>query len=147
MSSPIKQVAEAVKAALNEASYTESFRAVRSWRWKHDLEALSSVAVTVAPLTEESVPVGRLPNTRDTLIVGVIVQKRVAVDSNGIVVDEDVDKLIDFVEELKDTFRSQSKMAGYTWRGTSHDPIFDDRHLDEFKILTSVFTLTYLGIR
>lgn len=135
-------IAKAVTEELNGGSYTQSFTAARSYKRKIDLEELSSLRVTVIPESEEIDKQTRA-TTLDDFRVAVVVQKKIAVDSEGQKQTQEVDTLLDFTEELKNTFRFGDQMASATWMRTDHDPLYDQDKLDEFNVFESVFTLNY----
>jgi hypothetical protein len=132
-------VAEAVKEALNAASFSQPLTAERKYLPLFDLTDMKDLHVTVVPRGVTVSSLGRNRNQYDYQ-VDVAVQKKLADEGPA-----DVDPLMSLVEEIADHFKLK-RLAGYpeaVWTRTENTPVYDPEHMNEMRQFTSVVTLTF----
>ena len=144
MPSATIQIADAVPAALNAATLSQSFTAVRHYLPEFDLKEMETLHVSVVPaeLDEETAD-----RTRDRAEykIHVAVQKRVAKQDPPGLDTAAIDALMQLVEEIDDLFRHK-RLAGYEqahWAKTENKPIYDPKHLKEHGQFTSLLVFTF----
>jgi hypothetical protein len=144
MPSTTIQIADAVTAALNAATLSQSFTAVRHYLPEFDLKEMETLHVSVVPaeLDEETAD-----RTRDRAEykIHVAVQKRVAKQDPPGIDTAAIDALMQLVEEIDDLFRHK-RLAGYEqahWAKTENKPIYDQKHLKEHGQFTSLLVFTF----
>jgi hypothetical protein len=140
--SVIIDIADAVVAALNGATFTQTFTAVRAYVPVYELTDLGTLRVTVVPRELSLVPLTRNADTGEYLI-DVAVQKVLGRDN------ADIDPFMTLAEDITDLFRG-STLATYTdakCTAVANAPIYDPGHLDERRVFTSVVTLTFVVVR
>ena len=137
-------IADAVTAALNAATLSQSFTAVRHYLPEFDLKEMETLHVSVVPaeLDEETAD-----RTRDRAEykIHVAVQKRVAKQDPPGLDTATIDALMQLVEEIDDLFR-HNRLAGYEqahWAKTENKPIYDPKHLKEHGQFTSLLVFTF----
>jgi hypothetical protein len=144
MPSTTIQIADAVTAALNAATLSQPFTAVRHYLPEFDLKEMETLHVSVVPaeLDEETAD-----RTRDRAEykIHVAVQKRVAKQDPPGIDTAAIDALMQLVEEIDDLFRHK-RLAGYEqahWAKTENKPIYDPKHLKEHGQFTSLLVFTF----
>lgn len=140
MNALLIEVADAMVAQLNDHDFSEEFVAQRLYLPLFERTAMQELHVTVVPKAEESVLRSR-SQTRDDLKIDVAVQQ--AVDASDI---DKIDALMELTGEIKAFLRFRP-MAGVSWVGIEHEPIYSVDHLTSQQLFTSVLTLTYRTIR
>jgi hypothetical protein len=141
--SEIVQVADAVVAALNAATFSQPVSAERSYLPQFELPEMEDLHVTVVPKTVEITGATRGTGTYDYKI-DVAVQKRF---QSGDIAE--LDPLLRLVEEIADHFRFK-RLEGYpsaAWTKTEHPAIYAPEHMENFRQFTSVVTLTFRVLR
>ncbi len=144
MPSTTIQIADAVAAALNAASLSQPFTAVRHYLPEFDLKEMDTLHVSVVPaeLDEETAD-----RTRDRAEykIHVAIQKRVAKQDPPGLDTAAIDALMQLVEEIDDLLRHK-RLAGYEqahWAKTENKPIYDPKHLKEHGQFTSLLVFTF----
>lgn len=138
----IVRIADAVTEALNAASLSQSFTAVRAYVPVYELCDFAELKVTVVPRSMASVPLTRGSDDEDYQI-DVAVQARVLAEVSAI------DPYMMLVQEVRDLFRGKH-LAAYPRAlcvANGAEPIYDARHMDEKQIFTSVVRLTFRAAR
>jgi hypothetical protein len=145
--SVIVQLADAVAAELNAATFTPAFIAERRVLPVYNLSELTGLRVTVVPKAVEITGATRAASQHD-LSVDIGVQQRVPPDSD---VDAFVLELGGLVDAIADYLRrrqlTQPPGAGVSWVRTTNDPVYASEHLTEKRVFTSVLTVTYRGMK
>ena len=144
MPSTTIQIADAVTAALNAATLSQSFTAVRHYLPEFDLKEMEALHVSVVPAELDEEMADR---TRDRAEykIHVAVQKRVAKQDPPGLDTHAIDALMQLVEEIDDLFRHK-RLAGYEqahWAKTENKPIYDPKHLKEHGQFTSLLVFTF----
>jgi hypothetical protein len=138
----IIQIAEAVVAQLNAATFSQPLTAARHYAPSFKLPDMKSLHVTVVPRAISSASLDR---SRDTFSyeIDVAVQKKT--DGEQATLDE----LMTLVEEIADHFRAEplGSFPGARCLDVKNAPVFAPEHLDEFRQFTSVLTLTFRVVR
>jgi len=132
-------VADALVAALNAHTFSESFTAARAYRPTFDLKEMTDLHVTVVPKGIEMSTLGRNV-AQDDVQIDLAVQKRLSAPENE---DAELDALMALVREIADFVRSTGEFNGGVWTNTENVPIYSQEHLSELRQFTSVLTLTF----
>ena len=139
----ITDIADAVVAKLNAASFAQEFTAERHYRPVFDLPEMGTLHVTVVPQGMALGPAGRGCNQYDYRIDIAVQQKFEDGDT------AELDPLMSLVEQIADYFRLQ-RLDGYpaaAWIKTENDPIYAVDHMEQNRVFTSVLTLTFRVMR
>lgn len=137
--SVITDIAEAVKEALNAATFSQAFTAERHYQPLFELPEMKDLHVTVVPGALSIQPLGRGQNQCDVK-VDVAIQKKFAKGDNA-----ELDPLMALVEEIADHFRLK-RLAGYEaamWVKTENAPVYAQEHMEQLRQFTSVLTFTF----
>lgn len=139
----ITQVAEAVVAALNAATFSQPIAAARSYLPRVELADLKTLKVTVVPSSVSIVTASRGQTQRDVAI-DVAVQKKLANEQNA-----DLDPLLTLAEEIAEHFRGKrlDSFPDAAWVKTEFKPIYAPEHIEQLRTFTSVLTLTFRVIQ
>ena len=150
--SVVVEIADAVVADLNAGSFGQPFTAERHYLPVFELDDIKNLRVTVVPKAVAIQATGRNSNQHDVAI-DVAVQKKLTktgtagTGSAGIDPTE-IDPLMALVEELADHFRfKRFTSPDAVWIRTQNEPVFAPEHLDQFRVFTSLLTLTFRVIR
>jgi len=142
MPAAIVQLADAVVADLNAATFSQSFTAQRSYlpRWK--LEELATIRVTVVPKDDVGERASRAQWQEDYQL-DVAIQQRLGANETA-----QMDALVLLGQELADYFKSRNPTGDLaTLVAVAFAPLFDPDHLEKHKTLTTVLNLTFRGWR
>lgn len=148
MPAKIIEIADAVAADLNAApktgapGFSQAFTAERTYRPTFDLADLKTLKVTVVPKAVTATAVTRTKSQYDCQI-DVAVQKKFSE------MPADGDALMALVQEIADYLRGRP-LAGCSdaaWLGCQNVPVFVPEHVEEFRQITSILTLTYRATR
>jgi hypothetical protein len=137
--SSVSDIADAVVASLNAASFSQAFTAERKYLPAVDLAELAALHVTVVPRT-----VAITTATRDSsyfdCTVDVGIQRKVNPDDVA-----ELDALVNLAEEVVDHLRLRKldTMPNAAWMSINHEPVFAPEHLDQERAFTSVVSVTY----
>ena len=132
-----KLVAEAVKDALNQGTFSQTFTAIRAYRPLFDLPEMKDLHVTVVPKDVVEALASRHSVQQDVRI-DVAVQKKVADDT-------ETDALMTLVQEIAEFLRFSrlATLPQAAWIETENSPIYAPEHLEKLSQFTSVLTVTY----
>jgi len=137
--STVINVADAVVASLNGASFSLPVTAERKYVPAVDLADLADLHVTVVPRA-----VAITTATRDSsyfdCTVDVGIQKKVNPDDLG-----ELDALVNLTQEIVDHLRLRrlDSYPGAAWMSITHEPVFAPEHLDQERAFTAVVSVTY----
>ncbi|MCC6165105.1 MAG: hypothetical protein IT182_17305 [Acidobacteria bacterium] len=137
-------VADAVVARLAGGTYSQSFTPVRRHLPVVTLDSLASLTVSVVP---KSVAIEKGTRAKDlhTIVVDVAVQKKVNVDDATT-----IDGLMQVVEEIVNRLKFQplaGSVADAMPAEIANAPIYDPKHMEEWRVFTSLVTVTYRLLR
>lgn len=141
--SEVVQVADAVVAALNGATFSQPVSAVRSYLPQFELAEMDELHVTVVPKAVEIAGASRGSAAYDYKI-DVAVQKRFQTGDAA-----ELDPLLHLVEEIADHFRLK-RLEGYpgaAWTKTEYAALYAPEHMENLRQFTSVVTLTFRVLR
>jgi hypothetical protein len=129
---------DAVVTALNAATFSEPFQAVRYYQPKFTLEDLEELKVCVVPISKAKSNLSRSTDSIETVIQVGVLKKLDSVEN------ADLDVLTGLVEEIE-TFCNDLELIVNpvsTIVGTAINPIFDEKLLNDNRQFTSVIELT-----
>lgn len=138
------QIADAIVADLNAATFVPPFEATREYVPAAELPDLTTLRVSVVPKGLAAEPASRAA-LATTYQVDIGVQKKLPTEAAAQKAEADalmllVQKIVVFLNRRKPT------AAGVAWVGTENDPIFSPEHFQEFGQFTSVITVSFEGI-
>ena len=140
--SVVVDVSEAVVGDLNAGSFSQSFTAERHYLPLYDLKALKTLRVTVVP-SGNAIEAKARRTAQHDVEIDVAVQQKLADTDNAA-----VDPLMTLVEEIADHFRFKRLTApDAVWVKTENEPVYAQEHLDEYRVFTSLLTLTFRILR
>jgi len=148
MQSTTIQIADAMVAALNGATLSQSFTAKRHYLPEFDLKEMETLHVSVVPAELDEEIADRSRDHAEYKI-HIAVQKRVAKQAPPGLDTAAIDSLMRLVEEIDDLFRHKP-LAGFEqahWVKTENKPIYDPNHLKEHSQFTSLLAFTYRLVR
>lgn len=137
--STILDIADALVASLNAATFSQAFEAERKYQPVFELPDMQTLHVSVVPRS-----VAITTATRDSsyfdCAVDVGVQKKVNPDE-----PDQLDELMKLVEEIADHLRLKrlDELPEAAWVAIENEPAFASEHLDQQRVFTSVLTVTY----
>ena len=139
----ITDIADAIVAELNGATFGQPVTAVRSYLPQYDLTEMQNLHVTVVP---KGVVLGSADRSRGQgdYSVDVAVQRKFAAGDNA-----DLDGLTNLVEEIINHFRGR-RLDSYpdaAWLKTEQTVLYAPEHMAELRQFTSVVTFTYRVLR
>jgi len=138
----IIQIADAVVAQLNAATFSLPLTAVRHYVPSFELPDMETLHVTVVPRGISSTSLDR---SRDTFSYEI----DLAVQKKTDMAPATLDALMSLVEEIADHFRAGplASFPGARCMDVKNAPVFSQEHLDELRQFTSVLTLTFRVVR
>ena len=139
----ITDIADAIVAELNGATFSQPVTAVRSYLPQYDLTEMQNLHVTVVP---KGVVLGSADRSRGQgdYSVDVAVQRKFAAGDNA-----DLDGLTNLVEEIINHFRGR-RLDSYpdaAWLKTEQTVLYAPEHMAELRQFTSIVTFTYRVLR
>lgn len=139
----ITDIADAIVAQLNGATFSQPVTAVRSYLPQYDLTEMQSLHVTVVP---KGVVLGSSDRSRGQgdYSIDVAVQRKFAAGDNA-----DLDGLTNLVEEIINHFRGR-RLDSYpdaAWLKTEQTVLYAPEHMAELRQFTSIVTFTYRVLR
>jgi hypothetical protein len=137
--SEITSIAEAVKEALNAATFSQPLTAERHYQPLFELKEMKDLHVSVVPGGVTTVTLGRGRAQHDYRI-DVAVQKKFKKGDAA-----EIDPLMALVEEIADHFRFK-RLDGHptaVWVKTENAPVYAQEHMAEMWQFTSVLTFTF----
>ena len=136
--------ADAIVEKLNAASLGLTFTAVRVYRPILDLKDMSGLHVTVMPKDQMVTLPHRNQGQHDIRIDIGIQQKLAKATAAGD--NAEIDTLMDFVDGVIDLVRGEA-FGDTQWMKTEHEVIYAPEHLNDWRVFTSIVTLTLRGYR
>lgn len=136
----IVNIADAIVDALNDATLSQSFTAVRSYNAEAELQDLDILHVTVIPLKDDGQVETRGSSNHDYSI-NIGIQKKPATISNT-----DIDPLVYLTQEIADLFLMNRYDVGIVATSAVTVQFLED-HIRSMGQFTSVVTLTVNGER
>lgn len=133
-------IADAVVAELNGASFAEPFTAERRALPGRELKDLATLRVTVVPKAVEINGASRSASAHDYQ-VDIGVQKKLGSD-----LEAETAEMLDLVESIADHLRRRN-LPMAVWVRTVNEPVYAPEHLAEQRTFTSVLTVTYRVLR
>lgn len=139
----ITDIADAIVAQLNGATFSQPVTAMRSYLPQYDLTEMQSLHITVVP---KGVVLGSADRSRGQgdYSIDVAVQRKFAAGDNA-----DLDGLTNLVEEIIDHFRGR-RLDSYpdaAWLKTEQTVLYAPEHMAELRQFTSIVTFTYRVLR
>lgn len=139
----ITDIADAIVAELNGATFIQPVTAVRSYLPQYDLTEMQSLHVTVVP---KGIVLGSADRSRSQgdYSIDVAVQRKFAAGDNA-----DLDGLTNLVEEIINHFRGR-RLDSYpdaAWLKTEQTVLYAPEHMAELRQFTSIVTFTYRVLR
>jgi hypothetical protein len=139
----ITDLADAVVAELNAATFSQPVTAVRHYLPQFDLKEMQTLHVTVVP---KGVVLGFGDRARGQgdYSVDVAVQQKITTGDNA-----ELDGLTSLVEEIANHLRGRrlGTYADAAWIKTEQTVLYAPEHLAELRQFTSVLTVTYRVLR
>ncbi len=139
----ITDIADAVVAELNAATFSQPVTAERHYLPQFDLQEMQTLHITVVPKTVVLATSDRARGQGDYSI-DVAVQRKFETGDNA-----ELDVLTGLTEEIADHFR-RKRLASYpdvAWLKTEQTVLYAPEHINELRQFTSVLTLTYRLLR
>lgn len=139
----ITDIADAIVAELNGATFSQPVTAVRSYLPQYDLTEMQTLHVTVVP---KGVVLGSADRSRSQgdYSIDVAVQRKFAAGDNA-----DLDGLTNLVEEIINHFRGR-RLDSYpnaAWLKSEQTVLYAPEHMAELRQFTSIVTFTYRVLR
>lgn len=142
MPAAIIQLADAIVSDLNTHTFSQSFIAQRTYLPRWQLEELTSIRVSVVPKDDVGERASRSQWQEDYQL-DVAIQQKLGTNETA-----EMDTLILFAQELADYFKTRNPTGNLaTLTAVAFAPLFDPEHLEKYKSLTTVITLTFRGWR
>jgi len=133
----IIEIADAVVAELNDASFSRSFSAVRSYLPRFELPEMAELHVTVVPRGLD-ISTGTRAGHQHDYRIDVAVQQKLQSGSIS-----EIDELVGLMEEIADHFRGRTLAdPPASCVAVENEPVYVAEHMDEMRQFTSVITLT-----
>jgi len=139
----ITDIADAIVAELNGATFSQPVTAVRHYLPRFDLPEMQNLHVTVVPKGVVLASGDRSRGQGDYSI-DVAVQRKFTTGDNA-----ELDALTNLTEEIANHFRGR-RLASYpdaAWLKTEQTVLYAQEHLAELRQFTSVLTFTYRVLR
>lgn len=139
MAALLVEVADAVVAALNAATLSREFTAVRDWRPVETIEGLEDLSVTVVPRAAGGERASRAAD-RAAYSVEVSVRQKPEGVTNA-----DIDPLVLLCQEVADLFRGRplEGMPALTCTGWAIDPVVGQEDLEQSRSFASLVALQF----
>ena len=136
-------IADAIVAELNAATFSQPVTAVRHYLPRFDLPEMQALHVSVVPKAVTQEMADRTRGQGD-YSVDVAVQQKLQTADNA-----EIDALTNLVEEIGDHFRGR-RLDSYPdaiWVRTEQSILYAPEHLAELRQFTSVVTFTFRVVR
>lgn len=135
-------LSDAVVSDLNAASFSQSFTAERHYLPLYDLKALKTLRVTVVP-SGNAIEARARRTAQHDVAIDIAIQQKVAGTDNAA-----IDPLMTLTEEIADHFRFKRLASpDAMWVKTENEPVYAQEHLDQYRVFTSLLTLTFRQLR
>lgn len=142
--SVITDVAEAIVAELNAATFSQPVNAVRAYLPQYKLTEMQALHVTVVPKGIALANPDRSRSQSDYSF-DVAVQQKYTSGSNS-----ELDALLELVQEIVVYFRYKQRLDSFPnamWMKTEVPVLYSPDHMEQLRQFTSVLTLTYRVIQ
>lgn len=139
----IVDLADALVAELNAATFSQPVTAARHYLPRFDLTEMQTLRVTVVP-QEAVLASGDRARGQGDYSLDVAIQRKLTTGDN-----DELDALTNLVEEIADHVRGR-RLAAYpdaAWLKTEQTVLYAPEHLAELRQFTSILTLTYRVLR
>lgn len=144
------QTADAIVAAINAATWTETFRAERTYAdLDHPLEDLDVLKVEVAlPEAWESYELDNRNSDDVKLTLEIAIRKRFGLErqnqASGTILREEIDRLVNLTIEMARSFATDAPgSVQASWVSTTLAQLYDRVTLREFHQFTSLIELEF----
>jgi hypothetical protein len=142
--SVIIDISDSITQAMNGHTFSKPFKAERVYVQIADLSNISSLQVIVAPRSVDMTTGTRGSLQRDVQI-DVAVQDKMP--ANKAEQKAFCDDLMGLTQEIADFLRSTRDFADGLWVRSANSPIYVPEHMEQFRLFTSVLTLTLRDMR
>jgi len=142
--SRLTDIADAVVAKLNAATFSEAFVAVLGYDVQYDIEEMSALHVTVLPATlDQGISARRFAQEDIRIEIGV--QKKLPPKNTPATDAVEIGELISLTEAIGDFLRGESlaDFPAATWISQSIEPVVSRDLLREKRLFTSVIAVNY----
>ena len=140
--SVVTVIGDTVVSELNAASFSQSFTAERNYLPLYDLNELKTLRVTVVP-TAATLETKSRKSAQHDVEIDIAVQQKVTDTNNPA-----IDPLMALVEEIADHFRFKRLASpDAIWVKTESEPVYAQEHLDQYRVFSSLLTLTFRILR
>ena len=140
--SVVVAITENVVTQLNAGSFSQTFTAVRNFLPLYELSDLKSLRVTVVP-NATAIEAKARNTTQHDVEIDIAVQQKLSKTDNTT-----IDPLMTLVEEIADHFRFKRLTSpDAIWMKTENEPVYAQEHLDQYRVFTSLLTLTFRILR
>jgi hypothetical protein len=136
MAARIIELADSVTAALNAATFSQSFTAERLYLPRFEAEELEQLRVSVVPVGSKAINLARGQQQIEYTIV-VVIAKRITTEPTA------MDALIQLAEEIADHFYANRIISNYTCKDIQIDPIYSPDHVLQYSAFTCAIELTF----
>jgi hypothetical protein len=136
MPARIIELADSVTAALNAATFSQSFTAERLYLPRFEAEELEQLRVSVVPAGAEAINLARAQQQIEYTIV-IVIAKRITAEPTA------MDALIQLAEEIADHFSAHRVLGNYTCKDIQIDPIYSPEHVLQYSVFTCAIELTF----
>jgi len=134
----ITDIADAVVAELNDASFSREFTAARSYLPRFELPEMAELHVTVVPRGLAITTASRAGHRHDYRIDVAVQRKLQSTDAS------EVDGLMGLMEEVADHFRGRTlDTPPAACVAVENEPVYVAEHMDEMRQFTSLITMTF----
>lgn len=138
MAAVVVDIADAVVASLNAATFSQPFTAQRLYVPLFKLEEMDTLHVSVVPRGDDASRFNR-EVFQEEYQIDIGVQQRVDMSTPAL------DALVLLVQEIKDHLKA-TPLADFpeaTFARVQHDPFYSRKHLLELRQFTAIPTVTY----
>ena len=138
-------IADAVVATLNAASFSRPVTAERAYLPRYELSEMRDLRVTVVPKQMATTTASRGAASRDVTL-DVAVQQKLAPGSSE---RDQNDELMVLSEQIAEHLRTATLVGqpGAKWVRSEHTAIYAPEHLEQMRQFTSVVSVTYRTIQ
>lgn len=149
MSNPatVIQVADAVVARLNDGAFVDEFAAKRAYVPVYDLQDVKTLQLTVVP-KDLNIELADRGQYWFECPIWIGIQKKLPGRQSDPIDQDNLDAWMLLVEQIVDYLRHGKHLvladgATALWKGIENKPIYDHKHLVEWRQFTSLVTATY----
>jgi hypothetical protein len=136
MAARIIELADSVTAALNAATFSQSFTAERLYLPRFEAEELEQLRVSVVPVGAKASNLARRQQQIQYTVV-IVIAKRVTIELNA------MDGLLQLAEEIADYCYRNPIASGFTCTDAQIDPLYSPDHVLQYSVFTCAIELTF----